>query len=399
MRKSIYSCIAALAVVGGANADVKVGNPMAMTGPIPDLVAPMAQAVDLAEKHINEQGGMFASGEKYVVVRADSMCDAVSGVDAVTKLINVSGVVGIIGPVCSAPTIAQASSVSIPAGVVTLSVSASAPSISTMEMKAGTDLVFRTAASDAYQGVALAELALAKGIMDISVSYSNDDYNAGLAEVFAAHYAANGGKIHANEAHEPNKASYRSEVATLGANTDNLALFAYYGSGGITLMRNAMETGAFTTFLGADGMLAQEVIDQLGAENLTNATFTTSTSDDTTNGYAAWSALAAAADLNPIAPFVPNSYDATFMMALAIEKAGSANRDLIAGALRAIGNGSGEVILPGEWSKAKKILAAGGDINYNGGSGPQDFDANGDVAGSFSASVVENGVWVGKILK
>ena len=87
------------------------------------------------------------------------------------------------------------------------------------------------------------------------------------------------------------------------------------------------------------------------------------------------------------------------MMALAIEKAGSANRDLIAGALRAIGNGSGEVILPGEWSKAKKILAAGGDINYNGGSGPQDFDVNGDVAGSFSASVVVDGAWVGKILK
>mgnify|MGYP003688182331 CR=1 FL=1 len=394
MKKTIYSCIAALAVVGAANADVKVGNPMAMTGPIPDLVAPMAIAVDLAEKHINDQGGMFASGEKYVIVRADSMCDPVAGVDAVTKLVNVSGVVGIVGPVCSGATIAQAESVSIPAGVVTLSVSASAPAISNMET--GTDLVFRTAASDAYQGVALAELALAKGIKDISVSYANDDYNAGLAEVFAAHY---GGKIHANEAHEPNKASYRSEVATLGANTDNLALFAYYGSGGITLMRNAMETGAFSTFLGADGMLAQEVIDQLGAENLGNATFTTSTSDETTDGYAAWKALAVTADLNPLGPFIPNSYDAAFMMALAIEKAGSADRSKIAGALRAIGNAPGEVILPGEWSKAKKILAAGGDIHYNGGSGPQDFDANGDVAGSFSASVVENGVWVGKILK
>ena len=56
MKKTIYSCIAALAVVGAANADVKVGNPMAMTGPIPDLVAPMAVAVDLAEKHINDQG-------------------------------------------------------------------------------------------------------------------------------------------------------------------------------------------------------------------------------------------------------------------------------------------------------------------------------------------------------
>ena len=169
MKKTIYSCIAALAVVGAANADVKVGNPMAMTGPIPDLVAPMAIAVDLAEKHINDQGGMFASGEKYVIVRADSMCDPVAGVDAVTKLVNVSGVVGIVGPVCSGATIAQAESVSIPAGVVTLSVSASAPAISNMET--GTDLVFRTAASDAYQGVALAELALAKGIKDISVSF------------------------------------------------------------------------------------------------------------------------------------------------------------------------------------------------------------------------------------
>ena len=53
----------------------------------------------------------------------------------------------------------------------------------------------------------------------------------------------------------------------MGAATDNLAVFAYYGSGGITLMRNALETGAFSTFIGADGMLAQEVIDQIGAES------------------------------------------------------------------------------------------------------------------------------------
>jgi branched-chain amino acid transport system substrate-binding protein len=357
----------------------------------------MAQAVDLAEKHINEQGGMFASGEAYVVVRGDSMCDPVAAVDAVTKLINVSGVVALIGPVCSGATIAQAESVAIPAGVVTLSVSASAPAISTMEN--GTDLMFRTAASDSFQGVALAKLALEKGITDLSVSYANDDYNAGIAAVFAESFVANGGKIHQNEAHEPNKASYRSEVATLGANTDNLALFAYYGSGGITLMRNAMETGAFSTFLGADGMLAQEVIDQIGAENLGQATFTTSTSDDSTPGFAAWSAMATATGIAPLMPFAANSYDATFMMALAIEHAGSADRDKIAGSLRAIANAPGEMIVPGEWSKAKKILAAGGDINYLGGSGPQDFDENGDVVGDFSASVVENGVWVGKILK
>ena len=48
---------------------------------------------------------------------------------------------------------------------------------------------------------------------------------------------------------------------------------------------------------------------------------------------------------------------------------------------------------------ADAILAAGGDIHYSGAAGPQDFDANGDVAGYFSANVVKNGVWEGKIIK
>lgn len=368
MKTKIATGLAFCLMTTAAQADVVVGNPMAQTGPIPDLVAPMVQAVDMAAEHVNAQGGMFAAGEKFKIARADSQCDPVAAVDAVTKLINVSMVTAIVGPVCSGGTIAQAESVSIPAGVVTLSVSASSPMITNME--SGTDLVFRTAASDAYQGVALAELALSKGIKDIAVSYANDDYNAAIAGVFAQAYAALGGTITSNQAHEPNKASYRAEVATLGSGSDNLALFAYYGSGGITIMRNALETGAFSTFIGADGMLAQEVIDQIGAENLGKATFTTSTSDQTASGFTAWKALADAAGVPAAGPFVPNSYDAAFLIALAIEKAGSADRSLIAGALRSVANAPGEVILPGEFAKAKSILAAGGDIHYSGAAGP-----------------------------
>ena len=370
---------------------------MAVTGPIPDLVKPMVSAVDLAAQNINDQGGMFADGQKLEIVRADSACDPTAAVDAVTKLVNVDRVVGIVGPVCSGATIAQAESVSIPAGIVTLSVSASSPAISTMED--GTDLVFRAAASDAYQGVALADLAIANGMIELAVSYANDDYNAAIAKVFAKEYEARGGKVTAMEAHEPNKASYRSEVATLGKDTDNMALFAYYGSGGITILRNALETGAFDAFLGADGMLAQEVIDQIGGENLGKAVFTTSASDDTTDAFGAWKALAEAAGVPPSDPFVPNAYDATFMMALAIEKAGSADPKLIAAALREVANAPGEIVLPGEWAKAKELIAAGTDINYVGGSGPQDFDENGDVAGNFSKSVVKDGKWEAELIK
>ncbi len=397
MKKVMITTAAAALCSSAAMADVNVGNPLGLTGPIPDLVAPMAAAVDLAAANINDQGGMLKDGEKFNVIRADSACDPVAAVDAVTKLINVNSVTAILGPVCSGAAIAQAESVSIPAGVVTVSVSASSPAITTMED--GTDLVFRTAASDAYQGVALANLAIEKGIQDVAVSYANDDYNAAIAGVFAKAFTEAGGTVTANEAHEPSKASYRSEVATMGATSDNLALFAYYGSGGITLMRNALETAAFTTFIGADGMLSDELIEQIGAENLGNATFTTSASDDTTPAFAAWKALADEAGVPASDPFVPNSYDATFMLALAIEKAGSADREGLAEALRSIASAPGEVILPGEWEKAKAILADGGDINYEGGAGNQDFDENGDVAGLFSASTVVDGAWSATLLK
>lgn len=397
MKKTLFASSAMALAATATFADVNIGNPMAVTGPIPDLVAPMVQAVDLAEQNINDQGGMFADGQAFNIIRADSGCDPTAAVDAVTKLINVNGVTGIIGPVCSGATIAQAESVSIPAGVVTLSVSASSPAITSME--SGTDLVFRSAASDAYQGVALAELAIANGMNEVAVSYANDDYNAAIAAVFSEAFTAAGGTITANEAHEPSKASYRSEVATLSSGTDNLALFAYYGSGGITLMRNALETGAFTTFIGADGMLSDELIEQIGAENLGTATFTTSASDPSTDAFTAWQAIAEAAGVAASDPFVPNSYDATFMMALAIEKVGSDDRGAVAAALREIATAPGEVILPGEWAKAKAILAAGGDINYEGAAGNQDFDANGDVAGLFSKSTVVDGAWVAELLK
>ena len=397
MTRTIFTTAAAMLCSTAVMAEVSVGNPMALTGPIPDLVAPMAQAVDLAAANVNAQGGMFAGGESYKIIRADSACDPVAAVDAVTKLINVNSVSAILGPVCSGATIAQAESVSFPAGVTTLSVSASSPAISTMED--GTDLMFRTAASDAYQGVALANLALAQGITEIAVSYANDDYNAAIAAVFSAAFAAAGGTVTANEAHEPSKASYRSEVATLGATSDNLALFAYYGSGGITLMRNALETGAFDTFLGADGMLSDEVIAQIGAENMGNVTFTTSASDSTTPAFAAWAALAEGAGIPASDPFVPNSYDAAFMLALAIEKTGDDNRASVSAALRSISSAPGEVILPGEWAKAKAILAAGGDINYEGAAGNQDFDENGDVAGLFSQSSVVDGAWSATLIK
>ena len=89
-----------------------------------------------------------------------------------------------------------------------------------------------------------------------------------------------------------------------------------------------------------------------------------------------------------------HGYDIAFVVALAIEKAGAADRSKIGAALREVANAPGMVIRPGEWAKAKEAIAAGEDINYEGASGAIEFDANGDVAGIYALNVVgDDGTW------
>ncbi|MEM9047287.1 MAG: ABC transporter substrate-binding protein [Pseudomonadota bacterium] len=396
MKKLLLAGAAALGATAAQADEVKIGSVAGVTGPIAEIIANLMEARDLAASHVNEQGGMF-DGDTLTLVVADSGCDPNAAVDAGTKVVNVDQVVAIVGPNCSGATLSLAQSVAIPSGVVTLSESATSPAITGLD---DNDLLFRAAPSDAYQGIALANFVLASGVSSVVVTYANDDYNAGLGAEFIKAFEAAGGTIAASQVHEPNKASYRSEVATLAAaGADAMVLFAYYGSSGVTIVRNSLETGAYTKIFGADGLVDEEFITQIGAENLTDAYFTTPGADDTTGSWKAYMDLASGLSA-PTGPYVANAYDVTFLMALAVEKAGSTDRSLIAAALREVATPPGEVILPGEWAKAKALIAAGTDINYEGATGSIDFDAAGDVPGIYQLhTVTSEGTFKSELLK
>ena len=386
---------AAILAIGSTTAtaaDVKVGSAAAVTGPIAEVVAPILAARNFAASHVNEQGGILGGGT-YQLVQGDSQCDPKAAVDAGAKLVNVEQVVAIIGPSCSGATNGMAQSVAVPAGVVVLSDTATAPSISEMD---DNDLMFRVVPSDAYQGRALAKIAWDAGYRKIAVTSANDDYNAGLAGVFSAAFQELGGTIAGNQLHEPNKASYRSELATLaGGGGEALGVFAYYGSSGITILRNSLENGLFGKFLGADGMIDNTVIEQIGADALRGNIMLSQPASDTEGAsYKAFADAFAAAGNDPASPFVAHGYDIAFLMALAVEQSGAADRGGIAAALRKVANAPGMVIRPGEWEKAMDAIAAGEDINYEGASGAIEFDDNGDVAGIYALNVVgDDGKW------
>ena len=398
LRATVAASLVTAGAAGAWAGEIKVGSVAGVTGPIAELVVPILAGRNLAAKHVNEQGGLL-DGDTMRLVLSDSQCDPKAGVDAGSKVVNVEQVVAIVGASCSGATNGMVQSVTIPAGVVSLSDSATAPSISDLK---DNDLVFRVAASDSYQGAALAKLAIDSGYMKVSVTYSNDDYNAGIAEVFVKTYQEMGGTLAGNQMHEPNKASYRSELATLaGGGGDALVIFAYYGGSGITIIRNSLENGLFGKFMAADGMFDTSVIEQIGADALRgNILITQATSDVEDASYKAFADAFTAAGYDPIAPYAAHGYDAAFLIALAIEKAGAAERGKISAALRSVASPPGMVIRPGEWEKAKAALAAGGDVNYEGAAGNADFDGNGDVGGIFGINTVgDDGKWTTKMIK
>jgi branched-chain amino acid transport system substrate-binding protein len=381
------AAISALAAAPAFAADVKLGFIGGFTGPIESLTPPIFNGAKLAVQNINDQGGILGGG-KLTIESADGACDSTAAANAADKLINTSQVTAVVGGLCTGETIGAFNGSGKPGNVVFVSPASSAPALTTLD---DGDLVYRTTPSDALQGVKMASLLIAKGIKNVAITYVNNDYGKGLNDAFTTAYKADGGTVSADVAHEDSKADYRAELGQLsGAGSQNLVILAYANSSGHTILQQAVESGDFKVFVGGDGMVGDTLtkgIDPKSVEGL----IATRAGAASGAGPDAFNALAKAAKIDPTGTYVPQAYDAAFLLGLAIEKNGSADRKGVATALRAISNGKGDVILPGEWTKAVAEIKAGKDINYEGAGGALDFDKAGDVDGIINYLVVKDG--------
>lgn len=324
----------------------------------------------------------------------DTTCsDASAASNAADRMVNSENVTAIVGALCTGATIAAANNAAIPGGVLMVSPASTAPAVSELD---DNDLVFRTVPSDAFQGEILAKLLLDKGIDYVAVTFVNNDYGRGLSDAFSAAFTAGGGEVAENLAHEDNRADYRSELGSLSASgADTLVVLAYADTSGQTVLRQAYESGMFTQYVGADGMVGDSLVEAIGADVLDGMIATRPGSPELP-GTEIFNNAATEADIDPSAVFAAQAYDAAFLIALAIEQNGSADREGLSEALRNVSSAPGEVILPGEWEKAVELIAAGTDINYEGASGSHEFDDNGDVPGVVLEMAVENGTFTSK---
>jgi len=379
--------LAAMSSAAAVAEDVKVGALMGITGPLANFIPPILNAARLAETDVNEGGGILGGGV-FTLVVVDGQAAAQPSVDAASKLVNLENVAAIMGGLSSSATIAAANAVSIPNGVLQISPTATAPTLTDLD---DNDFVFRIVPSDNYQGQVLAKIVLEEGIQKVAVAYVNNDYGVGIAGTFKAAYESMGGTVTAYEKHEDKKNSYRGELASMASSgAEALVVIAYAAGSGAKIVKQSLENGFFDRFIGTDGLRDDILIEQIGADALATTFFSAPTSpEDTGVGAAFHERFDKAFGEGSDKPFVDQSYDATMLIALAIEKAGSTDRTAVRDALREVSNAPGEIVGPGEWSKAVQLLADGKDINYEGVSGSHEFDDKGDVAGFIGKFVVE----------
>ncbi len=369
----------ALPMSAQAEDEVTIGVFLGFTGPIESLVASMGPSAEMAIKEVSDSGALLG-GMKVNSVRGDTTCiDAGAATTAAERLITADGVAAIVGGDCSGVTGATLQNVAVPNGIVMVSPSATSPGLTTME---DDGLFFRTAPSDARQGEIVRDILQEKGISEIAITYTNNDYGKGLADSIERNFAEVG-TVTINIPHEDGKGDYSAEVATLAAaGGEVLVVAGYVDQGGAGIVRGALDTGAFDTFYFPDGMVG-DVLPTIGE---LDGSFGAAPGTDS-EGAAMFETMASDAGIS-MQPFAGESYDAAALILLAMQAAGSTESSALKDKLMDVANAPGEQIFPGQLEKALKILADGGEIDYVGASAVE-LIGPGESAGNYREIAID----------
>ena len=389
MRKLLLATTAVALTAGFASAeDIKIGIILGFTGPIESMTPDMGDGAELAMSEVSDSGALLG-GSTVTPVRGDSTCiDSGAATAVAERQITSDGVKGIMGADCSGVTGAILANVALANGMVMISPSATSPGLSTAE---DNGLFFRTAPSDARQGVVMTEVLMEDGIKEVAVTYTNNDYGKGLADAFQAAFEAAGGTVTINASHEDGKADYSAEVGALAAaGGDRLVVAGYVDQGGSGVVRAALDAGAFETFHFPDGMITGKLVENFGSE-IDGSTGQLPGTNSA--GASTYQAMASAAGFDGSGAFSAESYDAAALIMLAMQSAGTSDPSVYKNHVMDVANAPGLKIQPGQLGLALKALAAGVDIDYDGASAV-DLIGPGESAGNYRQVTYSDGVEV-----
>ena len=257
IRTAIVSVIVlAMVVLSGCGGAGSKTVKIAILAPLSGDVATFGQSTRdgalMAIEEWNAKGGV--DGMTIETVVEDSQCSAEAAVSAANKVIDQDGVKFIIGEVCSSASI-PISEIAVAKGILQISPTSTNPSVTVGEDGTTKPTVFRACFIDPFQGLVAAKYAVdTLGAKTAAVFLDQgNDYVRGLAEVFVAEFKAAGGEILVQESYTGDDQDFSAILTKVkDANPDVLYLPDYYNTVNL-IAGQAQEKGITAVLMGGDG--------------------------------------------------------------------------------------------------------------------------------------------------
>jgi branched-chain amino acid transport system substrate-binding protein len=334
-----------------------------------------SEGAQVAAAEINAGGGIL--GHQVQIANGDTVSDPIDAVPALNKLINVDHIVGVIGP--QSPEIGA---------VLPIIDQYKLPD---MFQGGSTDFdhttdpwLWRASPSDSQLGVAMALYAWDKGYRHAALMFDTEPSAQTLAPVVASTFKALGGTVVAQITLTIDQTSYRSEVQTaISSKPDVIFTSEDVITAGALFTDFQQANGLAIPFVGTDSTTGSDFIKAITPAAAHKALTSLVGGTEPGGGGSVFNTWYAKTFTHAPLANASYAYDGVMDLAIAIEKAGTTDGAAVVQALPVVSNPPGQTV--SSWADAVAGIKAGTKINYDGASGPMDFNQYHNVFGPFDA--------------
>jgi branched-chain amino acid transport system substrate-binding protein len=243
---------------------------------------------------------------------------------------------------------------------------------------------FRTAATDALQGLVLGDAVTEQGGIDVAILFRSDDYGQSLANITQTQLESNGASVVASIALDPTGSTFTAQVQEAAASgADSVVLIAFEeGAKVIAQMTEAGIGPDVVNIFVPDGLASNDLWESVDPSDPSSV-------EGIRGTRPAPSANAEETFPDRFAEFAPgvdevfssNAYDAAIILVLAALVAGTNDPTIFASQINDVTRGGTKC---SSYVDCANLALAGEDIDYDGASGPLDFvDAGEPGTGSY----------------
>jgi ABC-type branched-subunit amino acid transport system substrate-binding protein len=358
---------------GGGDIHIAIVHPF--TGKYAGVGTASMEGAEAAAKAINAAGGI--NGRRVVMDQVDTVGDPADAVPALNKELSSNSPAAVIGP---GGLESGAVNPILDRNHIPFMLQAG----NTAFDKVSDPYLWRANPSDSQLGVAMALYALKKGYKRAAMVFSTIESAQTLKGPISAAFTKGGGSIATDVSLSPGQSSYRSEALRISNANPDVIFSQMEPSTAAPLLSNFKELGGLKIpVVGSDITAGSDFIQAItpAAANqvlvsLNGADVSGTAADTFRKYYAQVYTHQPLADAN-------YAYDAAVVLALAMVKAGGTDGPKVAAAIKQVSSPPGQAV--SSYQDGAAAIKAGKKVNYDGASGPMDYNAQHNVFGPFNA--------------